>query len=787
MGCDIIFKFTARGSSEEGPQQLPKITNSSISSQDFNIHNVAKLLLYKEDFRKQLADIYKQNQYIGVQNVNEKVLNEKGVMGNLNLQELKNSFSHIQWHNGTTVYNPEILLVKRFSIGGKLFTGRIIDGNREVFVIQNSEASLKKFNNFLTFRDKFIQDQDVLESNDKLKEVSKNYGFKTNADLLIDYLLDSEKYTENIEHYSIINDAISEYQKTDFINIRDNFSSALINSGEKGKYGTYFISKQTFNDLLKEYHPEIFEKYNIDKKILAKSNVDEELIKQIFNEVFKNDPDSGYHVSFLNSRGKGMLLKVSSAVEDVYGFTYKTIYNDLHEVEDQEGIQNHSYRGYNIYYVNTENGPEYYCSLDVLSSAAKAQGKRLHSIEEVKQFIDKQYNINNSIHSTVNLGFKFEQTSTEEVNVIDNESYHPVGSIVKSLDITLNPFVNIDINDYTYLHDKHLLKETKEVFKKQIPEDYHSKFEKIIDTSEKMGVFIHLLNERIGDRSKRDFSNSENLTILSGILDNIQNAEGHYKYYFITKADKIDTTPGKHLKSYNVYRYKVIPVSGSRIEYDEYYERPEPIVSQLEQIADVLKDKFGLKVTILNSREIPNGIPPDAKAWIKNGEIFVNGTIAGSNDLMHEYSHLLLGVLKSVSFEKYEKLIDKIRTSQNGSILEKRRQLKHIYKDLSDTDLNEEIFADLFGEYLSKGNISVMFNELDAVKSDISSEFENKFNITDVGFDALLRGKLINVFRNLNTLITRKDGIQFGNTSKYRKASRKIEELIKNKEIREIC
>ena len=39
--------------------------------------------------------------------------------------------------------------------------------------------------------------------------------------------------------------------------------------------------------------------------------------------------------------------------------------------------------------------------------------------------------------------------------------------------------------------------------------------------------------------------------------------------------------------------------------------------------------------------------PNIAKAFIYDGEIYVNTTIASGDDLLHEYTHIILGVLKS--------------------------------------------------------------------------------------------------------------------------------------------
>ena len=794
MGCDIVFEFMARGSSQD--PQVPPIKDSGLDSKDFNLDNVTKILLDNQNFRKELSKYYHEHQFSQYNELTEAILNKKGIMSNMNLSELKNSTLDIKWHTSESIYNPEILLVKKFTVNGtQIHNKRYVDEDgREIFIIQNDKASLLRFNNFLRIRDNIIKDQEVLEKNEKLKEIAKNHGFKLNAQLLINYLVNSDKYT-NIEELSVINEALSDYTNTDFINLSDNFSKELINKAlgianetlvDARKKKTIIIKNSDFSKLLEQYHKEIFEKYNINKKAFSKRNIDENLLKTIFEEVFQNDPNSGYHISFLNANSQTFAVRLSSSIDDVYGFTYQTIKQELREVEDNidKSIVNHQYRGYNIYSRTLEDGSlEYYCSMDVLTSKSLAQGKRLRSIEEVKTFIDRQYNLNNSVHSSSKLGFKYANSSAENANYIEDESYHPKGSVVKSLNIVLNPSTTIDPEDYEYLHEKHLLKEVKDIFRQQIPEQFHNIFDQVIDTTEKMGVFIHLLNERIGQREKRNFENKENLTELNNILEDIRKAD--YKYYFIASASNSSPRSGKFLKSYKTWQYRIIPLkSGNLIEYSQAYQRPEPIIGQLNEMADTLKSKFGLNVIILDASEIPPGIPPTAKAWVKDGNIFINGTIASSTDMMHEYAHLLLGVLKATKYDYYEKILDKIRESNLSLVKRRMDKLRKIYSNLAEADLVEEVFADLFGEHISKGNIKEIFSDMEDVKQNVATSLESKF--PNVAIDIFLKGGITQMFDKLNAVVIAKR-IQFGDTSKYRKASRKIEELIKENQIIENC
>ena len=100
----------------------------------------------------------------------------------------------------------------------------------------------------------------------------------------------------------------------------------------------------------------------------------------------------------------------------------------------------------------------------------------------------------------------------------------------------------------------------------------------------------------------------------------------------------------------------------------------------------------------------PNGV----KAFILNGEIYVNTDSASPEDILHEYTHLLLGVLKSNSDTRshYLELLGMIlKTKQGQSKLEELRQSR---SDIfSEIDLAEEVFADLFGDYVARNLINL--------------------------------------------------------------------------------
>lgn len=78
----------------------------------------------------------------------------------------------------------------------------------------------------------------------------------------------------------------------------------------------------------------------------------------------------------------------------------------------------------------------------------------------------------------------------------------------------------------------------------------------------------------------------------------------------------------------------------------------------------------------------------------------MNTTIAQSSDLLHEYTHLILGILKSDPNlrRNYEQLLDIVSKTNEGK--EMIKKLRSRYDTASEMDLMEEAFAKLFSNHI---------------------------------------------------------------------------------------
>lgn len=195
-----------------------------------------------------------------------------------------------------------------------------------------------------------------------------------------------------------------------------------------------------------------------------------------------------------------------------------------------------------------------------------------------------------------------------------------------------------------------------------------------------------------------------------------------------------------------------------------------------------------------------------SKAFIYNGNVYINVDHATIDDKVHELLHLLLGSLDSIDRNMYVKLIDTVYQAaleNSGSI----EQLLLDY-DLNDngilTDIKEEILVKELAKYLT-GQYS-LFNKLnDNILEDISTTlkesldriFSGTNSTTTIGTDSMFN-KDINIFnmslfdlaKALNDKVFKlgeeKKSI-FEDAFKHRININKLNDLIKSNKLEEDC
>lgn len=195
-----------------------------------------------------------------------------------------------------------------------------------------------------------------------------------------------------------------------------------------------------------------------------------------------------------------------------------------------------------------------------------------------------------------------------------------------------------------------------------------------------------------------------------------------------------------------------------------------------------------------------------SKAFIYNGNVYINVDHATIDDKAHELLHLLLGSLDMIDRNMYNKLIDttyQAALENSGSI----KQLLVDY-DLNDngiiTDIKEEILVKELAKYLT-GQYS-LFNKLDnntledistTLKESLDRIFSGTNSVTTIGTDTMFN-KDINIFnmslfdlaKAINDKVLKLEEVKesiFEDAFKHRININKLNDLVKSNKLEEIC
>ena len=248
---------------------------------------------------------------------------------------------------------------------------------------------------------------------------------------------------------------------------------------------------------------------------------------------------------------------------------------------------------------------------------------------------------------------------------------------------------------------------------------------------EKLGRFPHL-DELEGSNSESAIRenlhlNKNNVTDTSRILEqtnseNIEQAVPELNNKYRDKEIEV-LTLGDKSKVYITDRpMSKVPTTTSSGEVNNFL--------YLTQIIDKLQDLYGINIKYisnfeLNSPEWKNVVGVQAtKAFIYNGDIYINTDIATIDSPIHEMLHILFGSMKFQNRELYNTLIQSAEKF-NQNIIE-------LYPNRTRDDINEEAFITELSKYLTEQP-----NELS--KLDQKSLYEISYNVNRT-LDTILMG-----------------------------------------------
>ena len=243
--------------------------------------------------------------------------------------------------------------------------------------------------------------------------------------------------------------------------------------------------------------------------------------------------------------------------------------------------------------------------------------------------------------------------------------------------------------------------------------------ENILTTPEKIETFL-ALQDKLADKERYKELYNRNTpridtpekieystNLAKAALDVIQNAKEAI-YEIVSK---------------NGTKYKVEKVQKESIPV--YTKKAASFKQELVVISEYLQNNFGVKTNILTSREISDqfkSVIPNvnrANAFIYNNEIYINVDRASTADALHEYAHIVMGTIKQSKPDLYYGLLDKIEEHPLYSL--KLQAYKGDKR--ARTDLNEEIFVDIFGEYCAR-RMNPWFNDKTVQLDELKEKFK---------------------------------------------------------------
>ena len=513
--------------------------------------------------------------------------------------------------------------------------------------------------------------------------------------------------------------------------------------------------------------------------------------------------DDEFSYKFDSVQGNTLYLQnVPRTLEERYtDFSYQTI-NMMKPVQ--------SYRGYTIYIDKDGN---YYYDRHILTT--KSYGKKYTSLDRVKKAID--YRLRNDPVRKQNL-IEFKTMGDRNVVYVPNR-FIP-GQVLKVLNMRFSSNQALDSFEQSLIYDSGINNSnTLQTFYEYIlgiveidSKDYiKNQLKYVINTAEKAACFIYALNEQEGI-----YRELISLQAFTKIMDRFKNPT--YSYYVVEEVASSPVSGGKGFKDYitstkegkvtnGTYRTLVTPIPSSDIHnslvsINEGTARPAQSIRLLDDLAQKLYDKLGVQVHVETQssledlfREWGEEMPSDVHGFVRGGEIYINSSTATDEDFIHEYTHLMLGVLKARNYDNYYELVNIVGNLKECEYLKK--SIKKAYPNLADVDLNEEVFAAALGKHLSGYDFGDFLNgELKSAKQAVDSEMGSIFSkakITDEFYHSKLRNVLSQFSYDLGKLMQEGNGLEISAGTSFRQATNWIAEQIQkyneNGElgIQEIC
>lgn len=611
--------------------------------------------------------------------------------------------------------------------------------------------------------------RETIKYNDEILEVS---GILSSEIAKLAGLIDSRVY--KVEFFNYLKKALNENNRGNYEIQVGNFMDKALHllKDDKNFKEELRVFKQVMDDEL--------EGEDVESKINT-------AISSLMNKLREKDAEFPYYFKTFRNGTVVEFNLISKTISEIYPeVTY--------EQARRTYVFQQEYKGYDIY---QNNGRYYYTKGPIIPDKTKLIP--LNSLEDTIRSID--YKIKNSkgtIAFYLNKALKSDNDRLYKVTEMSFEA----GDVIKSLNYTIKPGKVLEgsiskiVNDSKFYDFVNYIKSvynnpTYNSIKEYILEN--------IDTPEKAGVFLYEIS---GDKY--------NISKVYDIVTNIKNAG--YKYFFVLHAEKTK----KHLRvvQINEDSFKSLKVGKSETKLQRWNNQDIPKARFINALAEMIQEKvknIGYVVQQRTAEEIAKEYPKadsKAKAFLTTQKIgdkvqsvlVINTTVADITTPLHEYAHIFLAMLKARDIQRYRNLVQYglNQYKNQKTLVSLREQKKEAYKGMSEYDIDEELFADIFSRHLLDNTelAKVVTDVANGEKINIKQEVENSVlealntlnEFSSKGFNLYnLWDQPISIFAKYNSSVIADLDDETEKHKVFRQASNWIRDQISKQNIREKC
>lgn len=730
-----------------------------------------------------------------------------------------------------------ILLVNRYETlkDGNLW-GRYVDENgKEVFIVDRRH--IRNFADYLSIRK--IIDSGALEQSSEIKnriqkclDIAKEHFKISDAkDLIFKFIHDRKKFRESklmVDENTLASELedICDTIFDSFGFFRENHDDKLINNIAHSvdyKNGRIFLSKnqlhfllqqsgvikfdsdkafkEFFNKTPKEIQQLLLEE-NLKDKYKMSNNITLNAIKELFNGNIDTEDSWEVLIKSILSRDKSFKVSYSENNRD------NIILSNYVNFKSQ-GIYMPDFKGLTIpeYYhgqyitrvIRGTDTVEYYVTSNYPQDTSKVkyfptEGQAKQYIDELERTVSNTSRINLHYLERDSFGrFISEDSYRRQVKDIGKVSE---GAILTVLDYDLVKPKRISAEENNFINGRGLMSEFEDYIYKL--EKYNPEIKrnqnlfsssdrdlivKTLNTPEKIAIFVSeiaRLKEKYTDGLLLEEDSKFLLEEVLPKLNDVNNLK--YKYYFVheVKGSTITLIPFDSVTTLQEYQQE---------------DKNIPIARMWEAISKEMSPLLKTQVNVLTAQQIQEQFKnySDKKAFIKDGQIYINISNASTKDLMHEYAHIILAYLKNNSEyrESYKKLLQSIWDVSGQEI---KNQIISDYEYYSQEDIMEELFVTQFGNWIDRDNIKLdtIFRnnpELEQAKKIFDPNNKSK-SIKDLFGRSI--GEIFTRFNaSVSELLQNNKGLMDEQFQKSFTLSRKQSDWIRrrreNKELKEDC